>query len=71
MRDIEVITTRWSSDDPANEFTVYDPTTGKPARIIKGSGIDEVNAAINKAYDTYRNVWRHVQAPERGRLMIE
>ena len=53
MSEIEKITLRWSSDDPANEFTVYNPTTGKPARIIKGSGVDEVNAAIDFAYETY------------------
>ena len=71
MSEIEKITLRWSSDDPANEFTVYNPTTGKPARIIKGSGVDEVNAAIDFAYETYQNKWRHVPGPERGRLMLE
>ena len=69
MADIEKIVTRWSSKDPANEFTVYDPTTGKPARIICGSGADEINAAIDFAYETYHKTWRHVPAPERGKLM--
>lgn len=71
MSNVEIITTRWSSDDPANEFTVYDPTTGKPARIIKGAGVDEVNKAIDFAYNAYQNVWRHIPGPERGKLLIK
>lgn len=65
MKDVEVITTRWFSNDPANEFPVCDPTTGEVAHIIKGAGLDDVNRAIDFAYDTYQNVWRHVSGPER------
>jgi acyl-CoA reductase-like NAD-dependent aldehyde dehydrogenase len=48
-----VIRTRWSSDDPADQLTVDNPATGAPLAIIQGASAQEVDQAIQAAYDAH------------------
>lgn len=71
MEELKVIKTKWSSELPENEITVYDPATGKPSFILKGSGTEEVNRAIDFAYDVFKKEWRNVTCLERGKLLLK
>ncbi|RKR75862.1 aldehyde dehydrogenase family protein [Frondihabitans australicus] len=62
-------TSRWSSDDPANEFDVDNPATGQVITRVAGSSAAEVDAAIDAAHAAFTGGWRNTTAAERSALL--
>jgi acyl-CoA reductase-like NAD-dependent aldehyde dehydrogenase len=52
-RSMNVVRTRWSSDDAADQFTVVNPATGAQLATIQGAGEKEVDLAVRAAYDAH------------------
>ena len=48
--------TRWSSDNPADQFTVDNPATGRPIVTIQGCGAAEVDQAVRAAWGNASSV---------------
>ena len=71
MSELKIVTTPWSSNDPADEFYVYDPATGKPQVLVKGVNAEGVDRAIAYLHETYMNSWRNVTCHERGLLLLK
>ena len=46
---VQVLHTRWSSQDPADLSTVDDPATGRPLVDIQGAGAEQVDQAVRTA----------------------
>ncbi|MEK7833956.1 MAG: aldehyde dehydrogenase family protein [Acidobacteriota bacterium] len=63
--------TRWSSNEPADEFIVENPATGATLAVVQGSGAAEVDAAVNAAHQAFQMDWRNRPARERGKLLLE
>lgn len=66
---VPLITTAWSSKDPAHRFTVYNPKNGEPYMEVQGSGAAEVDACVRAADRAYREVWSRLSPHERGRYL--
>ena len=60
----------WSSGRAEDAFDVHDPATGEVVATVGGGGAAEVDAAVRRACRAYDEVWRHVPARERGRLLF-
>lgn len=45
-----ILHNRWSSDDPADAHTVYDPCTGSPLVTVHGAGAQQVDGAVRAAH---------------------
>ncbi len=65
------LTGPWSSGREEDTFDVEDPATGRVIATVAGGGAPEVDAAVRRARVAYDEVWRHVSARERGRLLSE
>ncbi|CAG9945207.1 unnamed protein product [Clonostachys rosea f. rosea IK726] len=52
-----------------SEFQSYNPATAEHLQTFAELSDTEVEAALRKANDTYKNVWRPLPVAERGRLM--
>lgn len=63
-----LLRTRWSSDDPGDQFVVDDPATGRPITTVQGSGPAQVDQAVRTAY-TAHLTWRARPPQERGRYL--
>lgn len=61
----KVIRTRWSSEDPADQFTVDNPATGAPLAVVHGAGDKEVDQAVQAAREAHF-AWKARPARERG-----
>lgn len=66
----EITRVRWSSQDPADVFSVDDPSTGELLARVHGAGVDEVEAAVRAAHEGFR-VWSRRPARERGKYLRE
>ena len=64
-------TYRWSSNDPADRFTVQDPATGELLAAVQGGGAAEVNAAVEAAHRAFEGDWRWRTSAERGALLLQ
>jgi len=64
-------TYRWSSNDPADRFTVQDPATGELLAAVQGGGAAEVNAAVEAAHRAFEGDWRWRTSAERGVLLLQ
>jgi acyl-CoA reductase-like NAD-dependent aldehyde dehydrogenase len=62
------IRARWSSNDPADEFVVHNPATGRPIATVMGSGREQVDKAVRAAH-TAQPAWQARTSRERGRLL--
>jgi acyl-CoA reductase-like NAD-dependent aldehyde dehydrogenase len=60
----------WSSGRAEDRFDVHDPATGEVVATVEGGGAAEVDAAVRRACRAYDDVWRHVPARERGKLLF-
>jgi acyl-CoA reductase-like NAD-dependent aldehyde dehydrogenase len=60
----------WSSGRADDAFEVHDPATGEVVAKVEGGGEPEVDAAVRRARRAYDEVWRHVPARERGKLLF-
>ncbi|MDO0929939.1 aldehyde dehydrogenase family protein [Streptomyces sp. TG1A-8] len=59
---------RWSSTDPADQFTVHDPATGEAIATLQGAGPQQVDAAVRAAHAAQQN-WRRRSHAERGAVL--
>ncbi|MDR1587423.1 MAG: aldehyde dehydrogenase family protein [Treponema sp.] len=66
---VSVVSTTWSSQNPAHRFTVYNPSTGKPYAEIQGCGAQEVDACVCAANKAFNETWRWLMPQERGKLL--
>jgi acyl-CoA reductase-like NAD-dependent aldehyde dehydrogenase len=64
----QVMRTRWSSKDDADQFTVDNPATGKPLVVIQGAGPKQVDQAVQAAYEAHF-AWKARTPRERGRWL--
>ena len=60
----------WSSGRAEEAFDVFNPATGEVVATVQGGGANEVDAAVRRARRAYDEVWRHVSARERGKLLF-
>jgi acyl-CoA reductase-like NAD-dependent aldehyde dehydrogenase len=60
----------WSSGRAEDSFAVHDPATGEIVATVEGGAEAEVDAAVHRARRAYDDVWRHVSARERGKLLF-
>jgi acyl-CoA reductase-like NAD-dependent aldehyde dehydrogenase len=60
----------WSSGRAEDAFDVHDPATGEVVATVEGGGEAEVDAAVRRARRAYDEVWRHLTARERGKLLF-
>jgi acyl-CoA reductase-like NAD-dependent aldehyde dehydrogenase len=60
----------WSSGRAEDCFDVTNPATGDVIATVEGGGEAEVDAAVRRACRAYEDVWRHVSARERGKLLF-
>ncbi|HEV3364703.1 MAG TPA: aldehyde dehydrogenase family protein, partial [Acidimicrobiia bacterium] len=60
----------WSSGRADDAFDVFNPATGEVVAAVEGGGEAEVDAAVRRARRAYDEVWRHVPARERGKLLF-
>lgn len=60
----------WSSGRAEDSFDVFNPAVGEVIATVDGGGEAEVDAAVQRARRAYDEVWRHVSARERGRLLF-
>ncbi|WP_312867808.1 aldehyde dehydrogenase family protein [Amycolatopsis pithecellobii] len=67
-RPVEVIHSRWSSEDEADRFTVDNPATGRPLAVIQGAGEKEADLAVQAAHDAHF-AWKARTPRERGRWL--
>ena len=63
------IRTRWSSDDPNDEFVVDNPATGRTIAVVGGSGAAEIDAAVQAAHDGHQS-WKRRAPRERGKVLL-
>jgi acyl-CoA reductase-like NAD-dependent aldehyde dehydrogenase len=61
----------WSSGRADDAFDVFNPATGEVVATVDGGGAAEVDAAVRRARRAYDEVWRHVPARQRGRLLLD
>jgi acyl-CoA reductase-like NAD-dependent aldehyde dehydrogenase len=64
----ETLRVKWSSQDPADRFTVVNPATGKPLVVIQGAGEKETDRAVEAAYAA-QPAWKARPPRERGRYL--
>jgi acyl-CoA reductase-like NAD-dependent aldehyde dehydrogenase len=69
-RNIGTVTTRWSSKNPQDQFTVENPATGEPIAIVQGGGVDEVDRAVRAAHEGFLK-WRLRPPRERGSILLK
>jgi len=60
----------WSSGRAEDSFNVFNPATGEAVATVEGGGEAEVDAAVRRARRAYDDVWRHLTARERGKLLF-
>ena len=60
----------WSSGRADDAFDVFNPATGEVVATVEGGGEAEVDAAVRRARRAYDEVWRHLTARERGKLLF-
>lgn len=60
----------WSSGRDEDAFEVSNPATGEVVATVEGGGSAEVDAAVRRARRAYDELWRHVSARERGKLLF-
>lgn len=66
MANIPVWSTKWSSQEEAHRFTVYNPKDGQPYGIVQGCGAEGVDACVRAADRAYHRVWKKLSPHERG-----
>ncbi|MCA1223546.1 aldehyde dehydrogenase family protein [Streptomyces sp. 8L] len=66
--DADPVRTRWSSDDPADRFTVHNPATGLSLISIQGVGEKQVGEAIEAAHRGHLS-WKNRTPRERGQWL--
>ena len=59
---------RWSSDNPADRYTVYDPAIGQPICMVQGGGPEQIGVAVRAADEAQRS-WRRRPARVRGDVL--
>jgi acyl-CoA reductase-like NAD-dependent aldehyde dehydrogenase len=67
----ELTTSRWSSTDPEDRFSVEDPATGEVITIVQGGGPAEVNAAVEAAHHAFEADWRWRTPAERAAFLLK
>jgi len=60
----------WSSGRADDAFDVFNPATGEVVATVEAGGEAEVDAAVRRARRAYDDVWRHLTARERGKLLF-
>jgi acyl-CoA reductase-like NAD-dependent aldehyde dehydrogenase len=68
---IPSVRTRWSSSNPADIFDVDNPATGEVIARVHGSGLAEVNMAVEAAHAAFSAHWRDRSPRERGTMLLE
>lgn len=68
IETVQVLRTRWSSEDDADRFTVDNPATGKPLVVVQGAGADQVDQAVRTAYQAHF-AWKARLPRERARYL--
>jgi acyl-CoA reductase-like NAD-dependent aldehyde dehydrogenase len=51
-------TFRWSSNSPADRFSVENPATGEVIAMVQGGGAHEVDQAVQAANQAFERDWR-------------
>lgn len=65
---VQVLRTRWSSDNEADRFTVDDPATGRPLAVVQGADAERVDQAVRAAHRAHY-AWKARTPRERGRWL--
>lgn len=52
-------------------FLSLSPITGEPWAIIAECGAEDVDFAVQSAYECYETVWSPMSASERGRMLVK
>lgn len=66
----ELIVTRWSSEDPDDQFVIDDPATGEPLATVQGAGAEQVDAAVRTAHAAHYD-WRARTPRDRGAYLLK
>lgn len=69
MSNIPVFSTKWSTNEEAHRFTVYNPKNGEPCAYVQGCGAEQVNECVKAADKAYREVWSLLSPHERGKYL--
>lgn len=64
------VVTKWSSQDAAQGFPVFNPATGEVVCHVQGSGPDEVDRAVRSAQAAFEK-WRWSTAEERSERLLQ
>ncbi|MDN3029373.1 aldehyde dehydrogenase family protein [Streptomyces sp. S.PB5] len=67
---VQVLRTRWSSQNEADRFTVDDPATGRPLTVVQGADADRVDQAVRTAHEAHY-AWKARTPRERGRWLYK
>ena len=60
----------WVEGDKGNNFESINPSTGKPWAIIPEASENDVNKAVNSAYDAYsKGEWSQITPTQRGKYL--
>ncbi|MBS0429444.1 MAG: aldehyde dehydrogenase [Proteobacteria bacterium] len=65
---MEVLRSRWSSNEENHRFVVEESTTGRPLSVIQGGGHQEVDAAVRAAHAAFGE-WRKLSGAERAKYL--
>ncbi|MEU5244246.1 aldehyde dehydrogenase family protein, partial [Streptomyces asoensis] len=67
---VQVLRTRWSSENEADRFTVDDPATGRPLAVVQGADAEGVDQAVRAAHRAHY-AWKARTPRERGRWLAK
>lgn len=67
---IKTYSGKWSSNDPAHVFDVDNPATGQIIARVRGSSIEQVDAAVKAAQNAFVSGWRDTPARKRGAILM-
>lgn len=65
---VEVVRSRWSSDEPEHELVVYNPATAEPFAVVQAAGPDQVDQAVRAAHAGHLS-WKRRTPRERGHAL--
>ncbi|RVX75936.1 hypothetical protein B0A52_00293 [Exophiala mesophila] len=68
--EIEVLRTRWSSEDSSDLFEVFNPSTGHVLKQVQGVGPVQAQKALESAHHAFQTDWRLRSPSERGATLL-
>lgn len=65
-QQLSVWSTKWSTNDEAHRFTVYNPKNGLPYATVQGCGAEETDACVRACDTAFHKVWKVLSPHQRG-----